>query len=188
MTDDILIKAILAKNKARYGKGVNDGDAFELFTAESILKKFSLSFDEIEAGVVDGKNDGGIDSVYFFVNRALIASDTDLDTFKSPVEIDLYVIQSKIDSGFSEGAMSSLQSSLPALLKLGAKPADLLKQFNSVVCDKFEIYREALKALATQFPTIHVHVIYCTLAPGDNAKVAARGGCGRPSSQGEVHR
>jgi hypothetical protein len=48
MTDDILIKAILAKNKERYDKGVNDGDAFELFTAESVLKKFSLSFDEIE--------------------------------------------------------------------------------------------------------------------------------------------
>lgn len=34
MSDDILIKAILGKNKGRYGAGVvNDGDVFEYFCA-----------------------------------------------------------------------------------------------------------------------------------------------------------
>ena len=70
MSDDILIKTILNKNKSRYGVGLSDGDAFEYFCAETVLKPFALTFDEIDKGIVDGKNDGGIDSVYFFVNRS----------------------------------------------------------------------------------------------------------------------
>jgi hypothetical protein len=54
MSDDVLIKNILSKNKARYGTNVSDADAFELFCAETILKRFGLTFDEIECGVVDG--------------------------------------------------------------------------------------------------------------------------------------
>jgi hypothetical protein len=173
MSDDVLIKTILKQNKSRYGIGLDDGEAFERFTAESILKPFGLTFDEIECGIVDGKNDGGIDSVYFFVNRAIIASDTDMETFKDPVEVDLYVIQSKIEGGFNETAMANLGASLPELLKLDANAAHLAKRYNSDVREHFETYREGVKALASQFPTIHVHVIYCTLATAGNTKVQA---------------
>jgi len=75
MSDDILIKEVLKKNKARYGAKITDGEAFEIFTAESILKRFGLTFDQIAAGIVDGPNDGGIDSAYFFVNRSIVAPD-----------------------------------------------------------------------------------------------------------------
>lgn len=102
MSDDVLIRTILDKNKVRYGKNLSDADAFGYFCAETVLKRFALTFDEIEKGIVDGKNDGGIDSVYFFVNRSLMAIDTEMDTFKSPVTVDLYIIQSKIEGGFSE--------------------------------------------------------------------------------------
>ena len=125
MSDDVLIKTILSKRKARYGTNLSDGDAFEYFCAETILKRFGLTFDEIDKGVVDGKNDGGIDSVYFFVNRSLVAIDTEMDTFKSPVEIELYIIQSKLEGGFSETAMAKLIASIPELIKLGPDTTNL---------------------------------------------------------------
>lgn len=171
MTDEVLIREILKQNKGRYGSGLTDGDAFEIFTAESILKRFGLTFDQITAGIVDGKDDGGIDSAYFFVNRSIIASDSDLSSFKSPVEVDLFVIQSKSETGFTETAMAHLTTSMPDLIKLNATKSDLAKRYNNDVCTIFDTYRSSLKKLATQFPTVRVHVIYCTLAPGKNAKV-----------------
>jgi hypothetical protein len=171
MSDEILIREIIRQSKIRYGSGVNDGEAFEIFTAESILKRFGLTFDQVTAGIVDGKNDGGIDSAYFFVNRSLVASDSDLSHFKNPVEVDLFVVQSKSESGFTETAMAHLTASIPDLIKLDAKPADLAKRYNNDVCTIFETYRAGLKNLAVQFPTVRVHVIYCTLAPGKNVKV-----------------
>jgi len=173
MSDDVLIKTILSKRKSHYGTNLPDSDAFEYFCAETILKRYGLTFDEIDEGVVDGQNDGGIDSVYFFVNRSLIAIDTEMDTFKSPVEIDLYIIQSKIDGGFSETAISKLISSIPELINLSAKKTDLLKIYNGDVCEFFEKYRESVIDLATQFPTVHVHVIYATLALTGNSKADA---------------
>lgn len=171
MSDDILIREIIKQNKVRYGSSVNDGEAFEIFTAESILKRFGLTFDEVQAGIVDGKDDGGIDSAYFFVNRSIIASDSDLSQFKNPVEVDLFVVQSKSETGFAETAMAHLTTSIPNLIKLDAKPAELAKRYNDEVCSIFETYRTGLKKLAGQFPTVRIHVIYCTLAPGKNAKV-----------------
>ncbi|WP_192255612.1 AIPR family protein [Mesorhizobium caraganae] len=173
MSDDVLIKSILTKNKGRYGSGLDDGEAFEYFCAEAVLKRYALTFDDIDSGIVDGMNDGGIDSVYVFVNRSLIAEDTDLDSFKSPVEIDLYVIQSKMDGGFKEAAMASLVTSIPELIKLGVDPAKLVTRYNSDVRQAFELYRDTLKSLAAQFPKVRVHVIYCTLATKANAKVDA---------------
>jgi hypothetical protein len=173
MSDDVLIKSILSKNKARYGVDINDPDAFEYFCAETVLKRFALTFDQIDKGVVDGKNDGGIDSVYFFVNRALVAIDTEMDAFKSPVTVDLFIIQSKFESGFSETAMSKLISSVPQLIRLDADTATLATLYNSEVLEIFEKYRDGLSELAPQFPTVNVHVIYATLATADNAKVDA---------------
>jgi hypothetical protein len=171
MTDEILIKEILKQNKTRYGTAVTDGEAFEIFTAESILKRFGLTFDQITAGIIDGQDDGGIDSAYFFVNRSIIAPDSDLTSFKTPVEADLFVIQSKSETGFTETAMAHLTASIPDLVKLNASKTDLAKRYNDDVCTVFETYRAGLKKLATQFPTVRVHVIYCTLSPGTNAKV-----------------
>ena len=37
---------------------------FEVFCTEQLLKDFDLSYEEIEAGIVDGEHDGGVDSVF----------------------------------------------------------------------------------------------------------------------------
>ncbi|GGO38594.1 hypothetical protein GCM10010991_36110 [Gemmobacter aquaticus] len=173
MSDDVLIKSILGKNKPRYGANLSDADAFEYFCAETVLRRFALTFDQIDKGVVDGKNDGGIDSVYFFVNRSLIEIDTEMDTFKSPVIVDLFIIQSKIEGGFSETAMTKLLTSVPELIRLDADTATLATLYNSNVLEIFEKYRDGLRELAAQFPTVNVHVIYATLAAVGNAKVDA---------------
>lgn len=171
MSDGVLIKSILGKKKAHYGTNLSDADAFEFFCAETVLKRFALTFDEIAKGVVDGKNDGGIDSVYFFVNRSLIAIDTEMDTFKSPVSVDLFIIQSKIEGGFSETAMTKLLASVPELIRLDADTATLATLYNSDVLEIFEKYRDGLTELAEQFPRVNVHVIYATLATAENDKV-----------------
>lgn len=177
-----LIKTILAKEAPTYGAGLSEGDAFERFTAKTILKRFGLNFDQIEDGIVDGQDDGGIDSTYLFVNRALIATDTDIGLFKEPVVIDLYVIQSKLDTGFKEAAMTKLATALPSLMALKAKPAELAKIYNDMVCEKFETYRKAVEDLAGEFPKINVHVIYVTLAKHGNDKVTAL----KPTLEGVV--
>ncbi|MDB5597358.1 MAG: hypothetical protein JWM36_4319 [Hyphomicrobiales bacterium] len=173
MPEAALIKNNLSKNMPGYGAGMTEGDAFERFTAETILKRYGLTFDQIQDGIVDGQDDGGIDSLYMFVNRALIATDTEMDFFKKPVDVDLFVIQSKLDMGFKESAITKLVTALPQLMALDADAAVLSAIYNDAVCEKFGTYREKVVELAAQFPTITVHVIYATLAKAGNDKVTA---------------
>ena len=173
MSDDVLIKTILQKNKSRYGENLDDGDAFEYFCAETVLKSFGLTFDQIEKGLVDGKDDGGIDSVYFFVNRSLIAIDTEMEMFKAPVSVDLFIIQSKVQGGFNETVFTKLQTAVPELISLDADPGILAKRYNSDVLEAFEVYRNGLTALADQFPTVNIHIVSATLSTATNAKVDA---------------
>jgi hypothetical protein len=173
MSDEVLVKALLQKNKARYGEGLDDGAAFEYFCAETILKSYSLTFDQLEDGIVDGKDDGGIDSVYFFVNRSLISVDTDVEIFRSPVSVDLFIIQSKVQGGFSETVFTKLQTSIPELISLDGDPQVLAKKYNSDVLEAFEVYRDGLTDLADQFPKVNIHIISATLSGSNNAKVEA---------------
>lgn len=173
MSDEVLIKSILQKNKSRYGENLNDGEAFEYFCAEIVLKPFSLTFDQIEKGLVDGKDDGGIDGVYFFVNRSLIAIDTDIEIFKAPVSVDLFILQSKMQGGFSETVFTKLQTAIPELISLDADPLILAEKYNSDVLEAFDVYRSGLTALADQFPKVRINIISATLSTATNPKVEA---------------
>jgi hypothetical protein len=75
-------------------------EVFEFFAIEQILKDANLSVDDIKFGSVDGRNDGGIDGLYIFVNGHLLK---DPDTFlwpKSNAELDVYIITCKHQDTF----------------------------------------------------------------------------------------
>src|SRR4051794_15106661 len=79
-------------------------EAFERFTVRQILKDADLSDDEIESGIFAGGDDGGVDGMYFFVNRILIQDETDLP--EEALSAELVIIQAKFEAGFSETAVT----------------------------------------------------------------------------------
>lgn len=48
---------------------LSEDDAFERFAASLILRPYGSDPADIEEGLVSGKNDGGIDGVFLFLNR-----------------------------------------------------------------------------------------------------------------------
>ena len=45
------------------------GKAFEKFSISEILKNYDISEVDLQDGIVDGRNDGGIDGFYIFLNN-----------------------------------------------------------------------------------------------------------------------
>jgi len=174
MSGAILLENALKAKKAEYAAGIDDAEAFEIFSAETLLKEFGLTYDDIEQGVVDGQNDGGIDSCYVFINRHLLFEDTELKQFKKPVDIQIHVIQSKSGKGFDEKTVDELGTSLTALLNLKVNEAELAQFLNQEVIDKFMHCRKAMVGLAGEFPKISLHIHYCSLSEATNAKAEAR--------------
>src|SRR6266481_4450506 len=70
-------------------------EVFEYFALEQVLKDFDLSRDELERGWIDGRDDGGIDAFFIFVNGHPIQ---DPGTFLWPrtgVVIEIHVFTCK---------------------------------------------------------------------------------------------
>lgn len=138
-------------------------DFFEVFSAEQITKDYSLTFEELESSIVDGEHDGGIDSVFLFVNGDLILEDTDLSSYKKNVLIDLIIVQSKTSGGFSEDPINRIKSTLEKLLDLTIDYENL-NQFNPKVKAAFDTFRRTYLSLASRFPELHIQMKYAAMA------------------------
>ena len=91
--DAVLLDGILNDRMALEPLGL--GDAFELFAFEQILKSYDLSRQELDYGWVDGRDDGGIDGFFTFVNGAMVQDPAKFSWPKKGVSIDVFIISCK---------------------------------------------------------------------------------------------
>jgi len=169
----VLLKPILDALKTQY-PGRSDGDLFEIYCANNVLVTYHLDEDEISEGIVDGSRDAGIDSAYVLVNRVLLTDDYPFESIKHQVDIELVIIQSKIDTTFKEGPIDRLSSSLPLLLDPGSKVATLEKAFKKTVVGITQSFLQAINKLGTQFPKVYVRVFYCCKGSAPNDTIRAK--------------
>lgn len=147
-------------------------DAFERFSVRQILKDADLSDDEIESGVLGGGDDGGVDAVYFFVNRVLIQDEGDLPD--EAMSAELVIIQSKLETGFSETAVTKIEAFCHDLLDHN-RDVDAMIHLNPDVRDAIRRFRENYTKILASPHTMTVTFAYATKSDQDaNPKVHVR--------------
>jgi hypothetical protein len=160
--DQVILNHLLEKRKQTIAPELHDSSFFELFVSEQLLKNYDLSYDEIEAGVVGKGNDGGIDSLYCFVNGQLVGDDPDFSSLKSNITIDLIIIQSKTSAGFTENVLSKFILTTQDLLDL-TNPIDvLLTTYNSKLLNNVGNFRKVYLDLSNKFPEFNVTYYYAS--------------------------
>lgn len=171
----ILLESILQKEKQKYPADLSDDDLFEYYCADNILVNYDLNIDEIECGLIDGPRDAGVDAGYVFVNARWVAEDFSYDTIREPVELELYLIQSKNQDSFKENPVDKLASSLPLLLDHTKKPEELEPLFKKEVVTVCRTFLGAMDKLADKFPKISIRLFYCCkgIEPNDTIKAKA---------------
>lgn len=160
--DQIILDHLLTERKLNIAPELKDSDFFELFVSEQILKNYDLSYDELEAGIVGRGNDGGIDSIYTFVNGHLVSDDTDFNYLKRDIRIDLIIIQSKTTTGFSENAIQRLISTTKDLLNLNNSLGEFETVYDSQLLRIVKNFRKTYFDLSTKFPELNVVYYYVT--------------------------
>ena len=150
----------------------DEGTAFEWYTIEQILKDSDLSDDDIEFGFIGGPDDGGVDGMYFFVDRKLVQLED-----PAPVngqEAALVLIQSKRSGGFSENVVDQIQGFLRNILEWDVS-VDNLVHLNSAARDCIESFRHTFDGILQNAPRLTVTVYYVTGAESKlNVKVKAK--------------
>ncbi|TDC38343.1 hypothetical protein E1211_07185 [Micromonospora sp. 15K316] len=156
----LLLEARLQQRKKETHPNASDDEYFLLNAVDTILRPYGLSYQQIEDGIVEGSDDGGIDAVYTFYNGELVEDDSDPGGRDNP-QIELEIIQAKNERGFKEVALQKLIDHLPLLLRLEENPA-LRLEFNERVLERFAIFRALFVRASDRFPDLTVRVRYVT--------------------------
>jgi hypothetical protein len=167
--DVIVLNSILEQNKSNSANSLPDDEYFELFTFEQILKEYELDGDEITSGQIGGGDDGGIDGFFVFVNKININEDTDIEALSKNPEIELFLIQSKQSSSFTESAVEHVIATSKDIFNLEKDISDFEKFYNSILIDKVNIFRQTYLKLASRHPLLKVNYIYAS--KGDKVNV-----------------
>lgn len=89
--DLFLLDSILEEYKLKRFPSYDEGEVFEFFATEQILKQYELNESQLLSGSVDGRNDGGMDEFFVFVNGHLAESIPDEFWPKSNATLDIYI-------------------------------------------------------------------------------------------------
>ena len=99
--DQIILEQIIKEKCTEANDELTYAQYFEIYTASQVLKDLELTYDDIIYGNVGDGGDGGIDSIFTFLNGEMVKEDTQINTSQKKNHIELYVIQSKTLNPYS---------------------------------------------------------------------------------------
>lgn len=172
---DIDVKALetnFAKWRQDRAPEENEGDAFEVYSIEQILKDSDLSDDEINFGLFGGGDDGGVDGMYLFINRTLILEETEVP--ESAITVELAIIQAKYTNAFTEVAIQKLHAFCIDCFDW-SKPVDSLTYLNSLAQAAIARFRDKYDKVLASPHSFNVSFHYTTKSDyPPHPKVVAR--------------
>lgn len=169
--DQIILEKIVQDKWSESDDALSISEFFEIFTASEILKDHDLSYDDISYGLVGDGGDGGIDSIFTFVNGEMVKEDTSLSSTQKKNTIELFIIQSKTSPSFSERAVLKLRETSEDLLNLANTPDDYLDRYNSQLIERVKLFRDSYSQLASSFPQLQINYFYATQGESADPKV-----------------
>lgn len=170
----VLLEARLEEKRNTVYPDLDEDALFQREAIDSVLRQRELTHQELDDGIVDGSDDGGIDAVFTYVNGELVGDESAVQKVDNP-KIELFVIQAKNEGGFAETPLQKLIDHLPQLAALGTDDDELKHEFNDRVIERFAIFRKAYLAHASRMPSLSISIVYVSKATqAPNLKVEAK--------------
>ncbi|MDH3975868.1 MAG: AIPR family protein [Deltaproteobacteria bacterium] len=159
----IILNGCLDQFKTNNELTTNDSKTFELFSLTEITKSFDLTFEDIDNSIVDGGNDGGIDSIIVLADDIYQETVEDLEdiAFSHKTGLTIIISQCKKENSFKESAIDKLITTLPELFNLEKSEDALLVRFNSDIVEKGLLARDAWKKCSISGGKLKVIFKYC---------------------------
>lgn len=159
----ILLNGCIQQYKNENELLVSDSEVFELFSLTQITKTYDLQFDSLLNSIVDGGQDGGIDSIITIVDDHIPETVEDLEEIKLTRKSAVFIIisQCKKENSFKESALDKLITTIPELFNLEKTEDALLVRFNPSVVEKGMIAREVWKKCSISGGQLNIVVNYC---------------------------
>ncbi len=141
---------------------LTESEIFEIFSLSQIHKDRNITYENIISSIVDGGNDGGIDSIMVFIDEEFVESIDDLENFNftNKTNSKFIITQCKKENSFKEGPIDKLITTIPVLFDLEKNELALLSRFNSDLVDQALLLIEVWKNTAISGGKIALEYIY----------------------------
>lgn len=165
LNDFVLIDGIIDDIIAREGKSQTDkkirGTVFERLAVSELLKTYDMTEEQIENGIVDGGDDGGLDGLFIFVNGNYLSENSNFQLPRENGKLEIYVITCKHENTYQIHPLESLDSSLSELLNFSITNEDLSRKYNHRILEKRKLLYSTYRKLASQdvAPIINLYYI-----------------------------
>lgn len=141
---------------------LEEKNIFEVFSLSQIYKNKDIDIEDIYECIVDGGNDGGIDSIVFFVDDKIIKTAEEVKdlqlTRKSEVEIN--IIQSKKTTNIRESIFEKLLITLTDILDMSKELESFSRVYNPELLDKIFVMRKLIEHSSMETSNIKIKVMY----------------------------
>lgn len=151
-------------------KAENRGKVFERFAMGELLKNYDLNEKEINNGLVDGQDDGGIDGFYIFINGNPVLDAADYTWPKRCAELEVYIFTCKHHDTYELGPMESLDSTLSEVFNLRLATSDFKSKLNAKIIKKRNDLIYAYRKIASALTKCTIYITY--VSRGDSTAVA----------------
>ena len=168
-SDIILIDGILKERLGENNIGNQSlyGEELEKLAIEQLLKDFDLSKEELESGHVDGKDDGGIDGIYTFVNGNIVTDIQNIVLPKRSCEITVYILTCKHADTFSQVVLNSEYATIAELFDLSKTQYD--GSYNAELLNSIKLFRSIFERTASYLDSLRFEFFY--VSRGDTSSV-----------------
>ncbi|VVP44727.1 hypothetical protein PS876_05032 [Pseudomonas fluorescens] len=160
--DQILLDGIIEDRVDMKLPSDRKDEAFEFLAFEQILKDYALSKEEIESGWVDGRNDGGIDGFFIFINGHLL---TDAENFiwpKSGSQLEVWIVTCKHHDTFKQATLDNLAATSSELFDLSLKSNELRGDYSEQILNSRENLKLAYKKLSSKLVRFSFNLAYAS--------------------------
>lgn len=146
------------------------GEFFENFCCSEILKNKDLSTEEIDSGIIDGKDDGGIDGFYIFINGHLFFDPESFIFPKTDVAMEIYIITCKHHDTFKQQTINNQFTAIRELFNLSLENNELQGCYNSKLIYERNLFIDAYRKLASKLVNLSFKFLY--ISRGDTNLLA----------------
>lgn len=167
--DTILIDGILDDRVAERLPSDRRDEAFEYFAFEQVLRDGDLSQDEIKAGCIDGRDDGGIDGFFILVNGNPLSDPESFVWPRTGCELDVWIMTCKHHDTFRQAPLDNLVASISELLDLASGNADLKGSYSESLLKARTCLMHAYRKVSPRLSRFTLHFVYASR--GDTANV-----------------
>lgn len=169
-----IIDHLSEERRREVDPSASSDDFFETYVSELLTRDFGLDWDDIDAGIVDGQDDGQIDAIYVLVDDQVVRESDDFNPKKVRRDALVRVIihQAKNKVAFEENTWAKCRSSIADLFDLGIDINSLSRSYNSAVLSQVGLFRHIYLNLQGKNPSLFFDIFYAT--KGDKKSANAR--------------